>query len=210
MWSLVIWPLTYLSDTDLLCIHWLHFCSEPATVLRWTWEYRDDKGCCCLEAKSCPSLLQPLRTVAHQAPLSVGFPRQEYWSGLHLPDPGIKPTSPAWQVDSLYHWAIQEALMMKAITDWTTASCIESNLCPQQHLDPRVILNHWADSPQTCYTPSTPVFSFTVTLRIPFTSLSSWHSCIFTSCCFSLGRAQSSGLSSEKRYISEIFSIYKY
>ena len=37
--------------------------------------------------------------VAHQAPLSVGFPRQEYWSGLpfpspgDLPDPGIEPTS---------------------------------------------------------------------------------------------------------------------
>ena len=39
-------------------------------------------------------------TVACQAPLSMGFPRQEYWSGLPfpspggLPDPGIKPTSP--------------------------------------------------------------------------------------------------------------------
>ena len=38
-------------------------------------------------------------TVAHQAPLSMGFSRQEYWSGLpwpppgDLPDPGIKPTS---------------------------------------------------------------------------------------------------------------------
>ena len=38
-------------------------------------------------------------TVAHQAPLSMGFPKQEYWSGLPLPppgdlsDPGIKPTS---------------------------------------------------------------------------------------------------------------------
>ena len=37
--------------------------------------------------------------VAHQAPLSLGFPRQEYWSGLpfpspgDLPDPGIKPVS---------------------------------------------------------------------------------------------------------------------
>ena len=44
---------------------------------------------------------------AHQAPLSTGFSRQEYWSGLpfpssgHLPDPGIKPRSPALQVDSL-------------------------------------------------------------------------------------------------------------
>ena len=40
-------------------------------------------------------------TVAHQAPLSVGFPRQEYWSGLPFPSPGdlsnprIKPESPA-------------------------------------------------------------------------------------------------------------------
>ena len=39
-------------------------------------------------------------TVAHQAPLSLQFSRQEYWSGLpfppprDLPDPGIKPTSP--------------------------------------------------------------------------------------------------------------------
>ena len=39
-------------------------------------------------------------TVARQAPLSMGFPRQEYWSGLSfasqgdLPDPGIEPTSP--------------------------------------------------------------------------------------------------------------------
>ena len=46
-------------------------------------------------------------TVAHQAPLSMGFSRQESWSGLpcpppgDLPDPGIEPESPALQVDSL-------------------------------------------------------------------------------------------------------------
>ena len=49
-------------------------------------------------------------TTAHQAPLSMGFSRQEYWSGMlcpplgDLPDPGIKPTSPAasaLQADSL-------------------------------------------------------------------------------------------------------------
>ena len=40
-------------------------------------------------------------TTAHQAPLSMGFPRQEYWSGLpfpspgDLPNPGIEPSSPA-------------------------------------------------------------------------------------------------------------------
>ena len=43
----------------------------------------------------------------YQAPLSMGFPRKEYWSGWpfpspgDLPNPGIKPTSPALQADSL-------------------------------------------------------------------------------------------------------------
>ena len=46
-------------------------------------------------------------TVAHQAPLSTGLSRQENWSGLPFPppgdlaNPGIKPESPALQVDSL-------------------------------------------------------------------------------------------------------------
>ena len=59
-----------------------------------------------LVAKSCPTLATPW-TVAHQAPLSMGFSRQVYWSGLpfpfpgDLPDPGIKPRSPALQADSL-------------------------------------------------------------------------------------------------------------
>jgi len=46
-------------------------------------------------------------TVAHQALLFIGVPRQEYWSGLpcpppgDLPDLGIKPRSPSLQADSL-------------------------------------------------------------------------------------------------------------
>ena len=46
-------------------------------------------------------------TVAHQAPLSMEFSRQEYWSGLpfsspgNLPDPGIEPVFPALQADAL-------------------------------------------------------------------------------------------------------------
>jgi len=46
-------------------------------------------------------------TAAHQAPLSTGFPRQEYWSELpyaspgDLPNPGVKPVSPHWQTNSL-------------------------------------------------------------------------------------------------------------
>ena len=47
------------------------------------------------------------QTIAHQAPLSMRFPKQEYWSGLPfpsaetLPDPGIEPVLPHWQADSL-------------------------------------------------------------------------------------------------------------
>ena len=58
------------------------------------------------DVQSCPTLAASW-TVAHQAPLSTGFPRQVYWSGLpfpspgHLPHPGIEPTSPAFQADSL-------------------------------------------------------------------------------------------------------------
>ena len=59
--------------------------------------------------QSCPTLCD-LQTIAHQAPLSMGFSRQEDWSGLpyplpgDLPNPGIKPISlafPALLADSL-------------------------------------------------------------------------------------------------------------
>ena len=65
---------------------------------------------CMLSYLSCVRLFATLWTVVHQAPLSMGFPRQEYWSELpclypgHLPDPGIEPTSPvapALQMESL-------------------------------------------------------------------------------------------------------------
>ena len=68
-------------------------------------------GHCCvpgggdLVAKVCPTLVT-LWTEVHQAPLSMGFSRQEYWSGLpfpppgDLPDLGIEPGSPAVQADS--------------------------------------------------------------------------------------------------------------
>ena len=52
-------------------------------------------------------LFETLWTVAHQAPPSMGFSRQEYWSRLpfpspgDLPDPGIESRSPALQADSL-------------------------------------------------------------------------------------------------------------
>ena len=66
------------------------------------WEQRQS---CCLML-ICVGLFATPWTVACQAPLSMGFPRQEYWSGLpsplpgDLPDPGIKPMFPALQVYS--------------------------------------------------------------------------------------------------------------
>ena len=59
-----------------------------------------------LVTQSCLTLLDP-RTVACQAPLSMEFCRQEYWSGWPFPtpwdlsNPGTEPRSPALQADSL-------------------------------------------------------------------------------------------------------------
>ena len=62
--------------------------------------------CCCLVVWSCLILCE-LWTEAHEAPLSMGFSRQEYWSGWpfpsprDLPNPRIKPGSSALRADSL-------------------------------------------------------------------------------------------------------------
>ena len=64
--------------------------------------------CVCLITQSYPTLCDPMDT-AHLAPLSMGFSRQEYLSGLpcpppgDLPNPGIQPRSPASQMDSLLY-----------------------------------------------------------------------------------------------------------
>ena len=56
---------------------------------------------------SCVQLFVTTWTVACQAPLFMGLPRQEYWSGVpfpslgDLPDPGIEPMSPELEADSL-------------------------------------------------------------------------------------------------------------
>ena len=79
-------------------------------VLNWVSTNREDVG---LKVKVKVKSLSPVRlfatlwTVAYQAPLSMGFSRQECWSGLpfpspgDLPDPGVKPRSPALQADAL-------------------------------------------------------------------------------------------------------------
>ena len=58
-------------------------------------------ACVCAQSLSHARLFATLRTVARQAPLSMGFPRQQYWTGLpfpplgDLPNPGIEPASSA-------------------------------------------------------------------------------------------------------------------
>ena len=60
-----------------------------------------------VKSLSCVQLFATPWTVAHQALPSMGFSKQEYWSGLPFPspgdrpDPGIEPRSPALQADAL-------------------------------------------------------------------------------------------------------------
>ena len=61
-------------------------------------------------------------TVAYQAPPSMGFSRQQYWSGLpfpspgDLPDPGIEPGSPALQADALTYEPPESPQLVKEYT----------------------------------------------------------------------------------------------
>ena len=81
----------------------------PSIIVILSYTFSGDGG---LVAKSFsnhlvakPTLATPW-TIACQVPLSKGFSRQEYWSGLPFPspgdllDPGIEPQSPALQADS--------------------------------------------------------------------------------------------------------------
>ena len=73
---------------------------------------------------SCVRLFETPWTVAHQAPLSMKFSRQEYWSGLcfllhgDLHDPGIEPTSPALQADSLSLYHLESPMSNKYMFIW--------------------------------------------------------------------------------------------
>ena len=108
-------------------------------------------------AQSCPTLCNPW-TVARQAPLFMGFSRQEYWSGLpfpplgNLPDPGIEPTSlvsPALAGNSLPLCCLGSPMRLKStvkcvcimnrLSDWTelnwTTPWKESYDQPRQHIE---------------------------------------------------------------------------
>ena len=94
--------------------------------------------CMCICAQSlqpCPTLCS-LWTVDHQVPMSMGFSRQNYWSGLpclppgDLPEPGIKSTSvaPALQLDSLLlsHWGTPPPSICIHLSKWSCGSDFKS------------------------------------------------------------------------------------
>ena len=87
----------------------------------------------CGHAQLCPTLCP--WTVARQAPLSMGFSRQKYWSGLpfpspgDLPDPGIEPRSPALQKDSLLSEPPGKPIMPCNCHLFPTQCCVTN--CPK-------------------------------------------------------------------------------
>ena len=130
----------WLSGKGWTQLKWLTMQAGTYLTFKNTWNDLTERcwgagNCCYLVANWCLTL-QPHGLVAHQAPLSMGFPRQKYQSGLpfpslgDLPDPGIKPGSPAFQT-ILYHWATREALMGKntqALSDTREICKIEAKV----------------------------------------------------------------------------------
>ena len=83
---------------------------DSSLVSRWVVSFEENDfftPFVCVQSISCVRFFATPWTVACQAPLSMGFSRQEYWSGLpfpspgDLPDPGIDPRSPTLLADSL-------------------------------------------------------------------------------------------------------------
>ena len=87
---MILLPVIDWSDHIVLCLFLVFF---PQLIFKHNWD--DAVLCCAKLLQSCPTLW----TVACQAPLSMGFSKQEYWDGLsfpppgNLPDPGIQPAS---------------------------------------------------------------------------------------------------------------------
>ena len=104
-------------------------------------------------AQSCPTLCDPW-TVAHQAPLCMGFFRQENWSGLpfpipgYLPVPGIEPVScmvlyiPSSQTDYIMVLYLQ-SLLLFAFLHLFIASSNRGGLSHTQSIQSAVISREW-------------------------------------------------------------------
>ena len=142
-WRTDSWPVTLVARGEDAALGWPLEVSNILHMIVWApWLHTSLQGhlrgrslsrprdCLCSSGfhlgQSCSAqLLRPVRLfvtpwiVAYQAPMSMGFFRQEYWSGLpfhppgDLPDPGIKPTSPesaAIGKRILHYWATWGAI----------------------------------------------------------------------------------------------------
>ena len=88
---------------------------------------------------SCVQLFATPWAVARRAPLSMKFSRQEYWSGLpftspgDLPNPGIEPSSPAFQANSLVFEPPGKSQKGPNFLKWSSAIPPHTNENPLQH-----------------------------------------------------------------------------
>ena len=138
--------------------------SRSASVWLFSYNLHSDGG---LVAKSCPKLATPW-TVAHQAPLSLGFPRQEYWSRLPFSSPGdlpnlrVGPRSPALASRFFTVWATREApvctlscsiIRIAWVTTLTSSSSIFLDSAGQVLIHVEVLRSFWTQRKANVYSP---------------------------------------------------------
>ena len=133
----------------MLCSHPSLVCSERNYSTRKHLKITSGKlQVCMLSLFSHVQMLATLWTVAHQAPLSMGFSRQEYWNRLSrrppgdLPDPGIEPTSFTPPASAAGFFT-------------TSATCGPLTILPQQ-VDPMTSKRFWNCFLKYC-TPKVPL-----------------------------------------------------
>ena len=114
----------------------------------------------CSVAQSCESLCGPV-DVACQVPLSMGFPRQEYWNGLPFPlagdlsDTGIKPASPA-SAGGFFTTAPLGKPYLSPLPPYKTPSFSQKDLGTHQHCIALCKQSGGGLVTQSCLTPTTP------------------------------------------------------
>ena len=81
-----------------LTLHGCTDCSPPGSSVHGIFQTRILQV---LVAQSRPTFCGPMNYIAHQAPVSMGFSRQEYWGGLPVPTPGDPPNPGSSHVSSV-------------------------------------------------------------------------------------------------------------
>ena len=118
----------------------------------------------CEVTQSCPTRCDPMDSSLHQAPPSIRFSRQEYWSGLPFPspgnllNPGIEPRSPTLQADTTV-WATREAPILFKMrlfhgsSSWVRSfgwTPIQNDWCPYKKINIGLICTEgrWCEDAQ--------------------------------------------------------------